>query len=226
MDRYHPEGHYPTDFLGPSSGDYWVFDSIDADWLLAQRVTDQDGELVIAELRVIAMPHTEREWWWVQHSLEKPEEDGFGAEPRAAAGGLAARRVRPAIRTGAAIERARSAERRDRRSAFPSSFRFSDQALEAPPRVGSRGRSDRYYAEFAAAYVAAIDRGERAPVEAVANELGDGHSRTYVRDTLNIARDRGLLTRPARGRSGGQLTDEARAVLAKKPGGGQKSSSS
>jgi hypothetical protein len=90
---------------------------------------------------------------------------------------------------------------------------FSEQALEAPRRVGRRGRPDLYYARLAAAYVSAVESGNPRPVAAVAEQLGDGYSSAYVRDALHRARERGLLIRPPRGRAGGRLTNKALAML-------------
>ena len=64
----------------------------------------------------------------------------------------------------------------------------------------------------AAAYVAAIRRGERSPTGAVAREQ---HRPTaHVRDDLGAARRACLLTGPAGpGRAGGTLTDRGTELL-------------
>jgi hypothetical protein len=203
-----------------------VFDPVDGGWLVAQHVIEQDGQLVVAELRVIPEPRSDAEWFWISESLEKPvywasqpgeSTEGLGvlgAEPQVPAGGIVARKVRPAVRTGEAIARARTLGRWDYRSKVQLQRpRFSLEVLEAPHRVGSRGRDDRFYVEVAAAAVAAVERGERAPVQAVADKMGDGWSRDAVRDILTRARQRGLLTHPPRGRPVGRLTARAEELL-------------
>lgn len=193
----------------------------DLEWLVYYRVVEQDQELVIAEMRVVPAPRSEKEDRWLTASFRRPEARPRSyTEPRVPPGGLRARQLRSAIHTGKAIARARSEaggwrDLLESKGVTDDSWRpFSDQALEAPRRVGRRGRSDRYYAKLAARYVAALEDGSTAPVAAVAEQLGEGYSGAYVRDALHRARGRGLLTRPQRGRAGGQLTDKALKALA------------
>ena len=90
---------------------------------------------------------------------------------------------------------------------------FSPETLEEPRRPGKRGHSERYYAEIAAAYVAAVERGSQRPVADVAEAMGE--LAPFVRDKLHLARRRGLLSpSPGRGVGGGTLTAKARATLA------------
>ncbi len=94
---------------------------------------------------------------------------------------------------------------------------LSEASIASSRRPGSSGRDDRFYALVAAAYVAAIERGSRKPVVAAADTLSKAwegtYEPTYVRDLLHVARGRELLTRPPKGRAGGQLTEKARALL-------------
>lgn len=71
-------------------------------------------------------------------------------------------------------------------------------------------RGNTYYASVAAAYVELL--ADRAPVAALAKNLGVSASK--VRNDLFAARERGLLTSTGQGRAGGELTDEAREILA------------
>jgi hypothetical protein len=202
-----------------SRGGYWTFEAVEGGWLVAQHVNERDGQLVVDELRVIPEPRSEAELTWLSDSLEKPtywtsafgQPDYAGVEPQAPPGGLVARKVRPAIRTGQAIARAREIGTWDRSRPYPP--RFSEEVLEAPHRVGSRGRDDLFFAKAARIAVAAHDRGERAPVQVLAEYLGDGWSRTGARDLLTRARQRGLLTHPPRGRPVGRLTARAEELL-------------
>lgn len=77
-------------------------------------------------------------------------------------------------------------------------------------RPGRSGRPDVFYARLAAEYVDLL-RTSSTPTK----DLAERHhfSSTSMRDYLNQARTRGLLTRSQRGRAGGQLTDKARRLL-------------
>jgi hypothetical protein len=81
------------------------------------------------------------------------------------------------------------------------------------PRPGRRGRDDIYYARLAAEYVELLTTSS-TPTKDLAEK--HHYSATVMRDYLNQARSRGLLTRPERGRAGGQLTEKARDLLTKK----------
>jgi hypothetical protein len=72
-------------------------------------------------------------------------------------------------------------------------------------------RRDGEYAVLADEYVRR-SLGSRTPVRDVATKYG--LEATQVRDLLQEARRRDLLTRPGRGRAGGTLTDRGRNALA------------
>lgn len=76
-------------------------------------------------------------------------------------------------------------------------------------RPGRRGRPDKAYASLAAEYVNRLGSGREVA------ELADafGYSTSRMRNMLYEARRRGLLTRPPKGKSGGQLTPKALALL-------------
>lgn len=80
--------------------------------------------------------------------------------------------------------------------------------LRRTPRPGRRGRDDRWYADLAKAYV---DSGSRTPVKDLSEGLN--LSASQVRNLLHEARRRGLLTRSAKGKAGGVLTDSAKELL-------------
>jgi hypothetical protein len=63
----------------------------------------------------------------------------------------------------------------------------------------------------AARYVAAAQAGDRSPVATVAKEFG--LSQSQIRDRLYAARRAGLLEETGRGRAGGDLTPEGRALF-------------
>jgi hypothetical protein len=191
----------------------------DVDWLVYYRVVEQEEELVIAEVRVVPAPSSEKEMRWLGFGFRRPaQRPRVYAEPAIPVGGLTVRRLRAALHKDEAIAMARSEGAVDKvvRDRSPSSRfprLFTDDALKTPRRVGRRGHPDRFYAELAARYVAAMETGSKAPVAAVAKKLGHGYTPEYVRDALHRARTRGLLTRPPQGRAGGRLTDKGREAL-------------
>lgn len=108
---------------------------------------------------------------------------------------------------------------------------FPLKAISEPRRPGRRGHSDRYYATAAAAYIACL--GTRSPAVEAAKALSkawkwdaapgrlnqvkggsvDERDVRYVHGLISEARRRGLLTRPPRGRAGGELTEKGRQAL-------------
>jgi hypothetical protein len=158
----------------------WVFAPIGErpDWLASYRVVEQAGELIVAELRVVPAPHSEREMRWLLHDYRPPDPAPYLAEPVVPGEGLSTRLARAAVRIGEALTLARHEGLVDvesrRRYGGKRRPLFSDEALAKPPRsVGRRGRPDGYYAELAAAYIAAIKANSRRPVADVAEQLGE-----------------------------------------------------
>ena len=98
---------------------------------------------------------------------------------------------------------------REQGSPRPLPTRFSKEAVSAPRRPASKGRDDRFYAAVASLYVEALETGSRKPVVDAAKMLSATKRGTYepayVRDLLHVARQRDLLTRPPKGRAGGQF---------------------
>jgi hypothetical protein len=78
------------------------------------------------------------------------------------------------------------------------------------PHPGRAGRDDHFYALWAARYVE-----QAAYTPHPIAELAELHDRpsARLREYIAEARRRGLLTATTRGRSGGQLTDKANALL-------------
>ena len=98
-------------------------------------------------------------------------------------------------------------------------FRRSEGAV--PKRTGRAGRSDAFYARWAAAYVERLQRGSRHPVRDLVTRppvkiAGFASSRApdaTVRAILHEARRRKLLTRAPAGRAGGELTEKSMQLL-------------
>lgn len=98
---------------------------------------------------------------------------------------------------------------------FPDAAPHYHQWHEAlQQRPGRRGRDDDFYLDFVVAYVELVDKGERAPVAAMASRRQ--FAATTIRNLIHEARRRGLLTPAPRGRSGGALTPKAVAMLKKR----------
>jgi hypothetical protein len=92
------------------------------------------------------------------------------------------------------------------------------------PRPGARGQTDEYYAVWALDYVKALGVAPTKPVRHMLDQLierdertkrGEHYTVAVVRNLLQQARRRGLLTEGAAGRAGGELTDKARVLLDK-----------
>ena len=218
-------GH-PSIWVGRPLGD----EEPHPDWLVFYRVAPQDGEPVIAEIRILPRPRADEELPWLQEELadgEKPRSRTKGGSvPAIPAGGLSARAVRAGVRTGEALELAREAlnskfehDRQHPETAVDDTtwLGFTPEMLASPRRPGRKGRSDRFYAEIAAAYVEAVaaksPHAVRDVTKRLAGEQNKHYSESSVRALIHQARKRELLTRPPRGQAGGHLTDKALALL-------------
>jgi len=118
-------------------------------------------------------------------------------------GGMTTRMLRQ-VRTGDLIAALRAAARQYER------YLGAAPDLAVGTRVGRRGRDDRYYAEWAAAYVDALARSAR-PVEDLARR--HNLSPSQVRNLMHACRRRGMLTASPPGRAGGELTPRATQLL-------------
>jgi hypothetical protein len=198
---------------------------LDEQWDSYVRFVPQEGHPVVAELRVfprtgtpgVLSHHDPLDGQWVEVTR------GLTPEVPTPEGGLTSRALR-GIHLGRALELTYSqimdAFERERR--YPGSRAlvsevYTEEAVSVPRQPGRKGRDDRFYAAVAAAYTAALEDGSRQPVVAAAKTLSSAwegtYNATYVRDLLHVARQRGLLTRPPKGRAGGHLTDKGRALL-------------
>jgi hypothetical protein len=181
-------------------------------WIAAYRLFSQNGTPVIGEVRLFPKPE---EWPDAQPPPGSWGADLLGARAQVPHGGVTHRLLRE-LKVGL--------QDKDMAQVFET---FRSMGIEAPPDQASaaaprsptgrrRGRKpfpDRFYAEVARDYVAAIDRGSDSPAADVARRRGwDREGR--VRDILHEARSRGLLTPPPGvARHGGALTPKASALL-------------
>lgn len=171
------------------------------EWGAAARIEAQDGQPVVAELRITP---------WRTFD---PEARGY-TDPATPVGGLTARQLRQ-LPLGE-LQRAAYSKltRLSDHGAAPESLLNVDRlgfAKLAKPD-GRAARGDTFYAMVAACYLEAVASGSRSPVADTAAAL-EGFGRDYTRDVLNEARRRELLTRPPKGRAGGELTDKGRQAL-------------
>jgi hypothetical protein len=82
-------------------------------------------------------------------------------------------------------------------------------------RRGRRPLADEELLRVAVAYLDALKRGSREPVQDAAKRLGGDMTSARVSDYLNRAREEPheILTKPRRGQAGGALTPKGRALL-------------
>ena len=140
-------------------------------------------------------------------------EEGHGTVP---IGGFTTESFR-AARTEKALEVARDQFQDYKSDGWRIAEYFPE--LGTPRRVGERPhrRNDQKVAEIAAFYVGRVKAGDRAPVQAAAEQYG--YSLSGIRKKLDAARERGILTRPPRGqrgmpggKAGGELTDKGKRL--------------
>jgi len=192
----------------------WVVLPLDEHWDSYVRFVAKDGHPVIAELRILPTLMGRPKDAWITPTLVDSD---WLPEPPEGLTSRALRRVHLGRALELAYEQLADWLRFEQRQEKPMPTKFTQEAVSAPRRPGSKGREDRFYAAVAALYVEALEQGSRKPVVDAAGTLSRKRRGTYdpayVRDLLHVARQRGLLTRPPRGRAGGQLTDKGRAAL-------------
>src|SRR5262245_64987901 len=89
----------------------------------------------------------------------------------------------------------------------PKRYAWADRRHKRP---GRPALTDDELLRASVAYVEALEDGSRRPVADAAAKVGEPPLR--MRDLLNTARERALLTRPLPGRPSGKLTPRARAL--------------
>ena len=188
-------------------------------WIAACRIRAQDGQPVVAELRVFpsepSRPVCGGRW----------SAEVRGDQAEVPPGGLTARLLRE-VRIGEHVRH------------FTKSLQGSLQTWRSPPiasgqpapwgwpperggfvppavrnihRLGRKGRPDLFYAKLARQYVTRLRSGSARPVKEIATAQSLPQER--VRDMIHEARKRGLLTRFEQGRPGGELTERCNEVL-------------
>jgi hypothetical protein len=185
--------------------DGWLEQSIDSNWTACFRLAIQNGQPIISELRVFPTEHDPEsgfdagEWRVEQEGPLAPvPEGGIGSQlvrriPFAALDSL------PDIVGWVA-------------SNSPSSMpTLAEVGLEVGVRTkrpGPKGHSDTDLALMAFRYWKLVMSGDTRPNKRLAAE--DNVSSDAIRDRIQAARDRGLLTHPSKpGKPGGRLTPRA-----------------
>lgn len=230
---YRSYSHVTTDDRNEIVGqkeDLWFEGALGEDWVLAIRFAAQDGEAVVAELRIFPSDGT-----LARQSMEDPsprdpgewvggETEGIRSGHRVPRGGLPAGLLRDVkfltFRSKAVeiLNRIREIDGRDPfdpDGAFTAVGLSSGPALADPKRPGRPGRSRYFYAEMAARYADLCGSGERNVVSRMAEEFG--YTTEGVKTIISRARQLDLLTPAVRGRASGALTDEGRRVLTAGP---------
>jgi hypothetical protein len=193
----------------------WLETPINDDWMSATRLAVQDGQVVVAELRIFpSEPAFTRRapGVWSAELL-----DDAAPVPR---GGLSAETVRKVRLTD--YRRYTKKILDDLRNKYSSANArevidrllgpvAAAQPLARPRRARGGGRPDTFYAKLADEYARATERGSRQPVADLAKRHNTKKPR--MRDMIREARERGLLTFFAQGRPGGTLTQRGRELL-------------
>lgn len=177
-------------------------------WFVAATFLLQDDQLVLSELRVF--PGTDRRRHGLLHRPGEWSREKEALDPLPA-GGITARLLRE-VSVADITARAHSWLRAiaEHTSDRPGGRRHWSKVLSAEAAKPARaGRSDRYYAIWAARYVDKL--GSARPVQELADEWG--LTPTQVRDLIYKARARKLLSGGPPGKPGGTLTDLGREAL-------------
>ncbi len=185
----------------------WLEVELEGGWIAAYRLISQEGQPVVGEVRVFPNENAPRRAGrWSAERLGSQAPVPFGGVPARI---LRQLRVREHLSLLHDIAEAHQQFQ---------SFRINllDHGFERVAReAGRRGRSDRFYAEIASAYVQLVS--ERNPIqqlrEQLEHEQGLHFAEATIRDFVNQARSRDLLTRSPKGRPGGELTPKALDLL-------------
>jgi hypothetical protein len=190
----------------------WIEIAVSNEWMAAYRLLPgPHGEPVVSELRIFPLEAVTGRppGRWTGTAL--------GLDARFPPGGISAevvRQVRVAEhwRIGPEFARWMSSISRGLAMQPVQSFqRTSDSTRLGKKRGRPPIRSDQFFAVLAKEYAERIAKGSRTPTADIARRRRFPQSR--VRDLLNEARRRGLLSTPGQGKFGGTLSPRALALL-------------
>ncbi len=198
-----------TELVDGTTQEAWLEVELDGGWIAAYRLMAQEGRPVVGEVRVFPNESAPREQGrWSAERLGDQAPVPFGGVPA---------RVLRQLRVREHLSLIDDVVEQHQEQSFRLELLdhgFTQVAMEA----GRRGRSDLFYAEIASAYVRLL--GEHAPINQLRRQLQDleglHFAEATIRDFVNQARHRGLLTSSPPGRPGGELTSKAREILGRR----------
>jgi hypothetical protein len=189
----------------------------DPEWDAYYRFVDEDGDATLAEVRILLRTRTRAAERELHRALKR---EGAGRRvPRSPLTAEALRSVSPTdARHFLRVSRGGSEPTAETMPGLAEAALAGDRRRRkrrGAGRVfatGMRPDPDVHLAAFAQLYVDLVRRGSRSPIAdiAAANPRWD---RTYVRDQVFLAREKGFLTPERYGQVGGELTLKARRVL-------------
>lgn len=185
----------------------WLEVDLDGGWIAAYRLIPQGGQPVVGEIRVFPNENAPRRAGrWSAERLGSQAPVPFGGIPARV---LRQIRLREHLALLDDIVEAHQKHQSFRLNLLDHGFK------QVAREAGRRGKSDLFYAEIASAYVDLV--GERDPIPRLRRRLEEKQGLHFadatIRDFVNRARGRGLLTRSPPGRPGGELTSKALALL-------------
>jgi hypothetical protein len=190
--------------------DAWLEIAIADKWMSAARMIIQDGQAVVAELRVFPRerdPGAGQAGEWSAEVL--------GNRATVPGGGVTKGLLRRIPM------RESAAHLRSLLKAWQAAGGFPAQTVEQgfpgvvltdrPRPERGTGRPDLFFAKLASDYADLVAKDPRRPVAELARRRGFKPAK--IRDMLREARERGLLSFSRRGQAGGELTARAREIL-------------
>jgi hypothetical protein len=210
---------------GPIAGGVWcremITDEHGARWHVDAWVAPRSGRLVLGELRLLPAVGGQPGTPWPLDPERVPRR---GLERRTL-GRVPVGRFVPQVLAG--LGEAEALHASGYKGPAPGALMVSSFLLAALPGVRALvrrprprrnvGRDDDFYARLAAQYVGRIKAGSITPVKDIAEQRDA--TAAHIRDLLHEARERGLLTKGATGKSEGALTPRALALLSGKEAG-------
>jgi hypothetical protein len=177
----------------------------DPDWDAYYRFVPQDGNPVLAEVRLLPRPRKQADDRALLKSLRSVEGSARArGEPTAKAlRSISATKAHYYLRVHAGMEKPTA-------EVFAAFARSVLEQDHRPDRKGA-GHPPEWWAAWAQMYVDAA-RERRDAIAAIRERLPQ-YTREYVRDQVFNAREKGYLQTVGQGRVGGALTEKARRVL-------------
>jgi hypothetical protein len=191
------------------------------EWTAAFRLAVQNGQVVVAELRLFPFEGAKTDLDLQQGAAGTWSGEILGMKAHVPRGGITARLLRriPFNRIREVVERCVKFAVKEYGSAIVG-LPFSDWKGKTIPeetrRRGRPGWPDHFYARLARRYATLVRKGRANPVAELSKALHIPHPQ--IRDAIKRAREKGFLTEGLPGRAGGELTPKASELLdARKP---------